>query len=89
MDLKEKVVKLIEISKKTVILLKRKMNSTHSIKEHEKLKLAVYENQSNIFLLSEIVNNLDELKEEYSGEELKNFFENIKINIKTSQELLS
>lgn len=88
MDLEDKIRKLIDISKKTVIMLKRKMNATNTTREMTLLKEQVYQIQTNIFLLSEIVNNLDELKEGYSNEELKNFFENIKRNIKTAQNLL-
>lgn len=88
MDLEDKIRKLIDISKKTVVMLKRKMNATHTIREMTLLKEQVYQIQTNIFLLSEIVNNLDELREGYSNEELKNFFENIKRNIKTAQNLL-
>lgn len=88
MEVQEKVQKLIDISKKTVILLKRKMNKTQTIKEHEKLKKAVYDNINNVFILSEVINNIPELKREYSSEELKNFFDNIKRQIKNSQDML-
>lgn len=88
MNLETKVRKLISISKKTVFSLKKKMNTTHSIKEHEELKMAVYDVSTKIFILSEIVNNLQELRDDYSNDELKYFFEDIRRCIKSAQELL-
>lgn len=88
MELEDKIRKLINISKKTVILLKRKMNATHSKKELDLLIKAVYENQSNIFILSRIVGDLDGLKAEYRNDQLNIFFINIKESIKEAQDLL-
>lgn len=88
MELEDKIRKLINISKKTVILLKRKMNATHSKKELDLLIKAVYENQSNIFILSKIVGDLDGLKAEYRNDQLNIFFINIKESIKEAQDLL-
>lgn len=87
MTFDEKIKKLIHISIKTIFYLKRKLNTTASMKEYNKIKEYIYINQANVMILSEMVKNSNKIKENYTNKELRDFFNQIKNDIKASQDL--
>lgn len=85
MEFQDQIQRLIELSKETVLFLKKKINTTTSAKIYEKAIYYIYVNQENIVCLSEIVKDPESLEENYSESELIEFFEKIKDDIKSGR----
>ncbi len=88
MNVEDKIKKLIEVSKVSILALKRKMIVTKRMKDHKILVNKIYKIQSSIFILSEMLKNFDRIRENYSDKDLKRFFENIKAELQEAKTLI-